>query len=351
MKDNTTNIQSSENVLLTGAGFTKNFGGLLASEMWAMIFNHRKVQAHPKIKELMRDNFDYESIYTSIMEGLDYTEDEKEAINDAVKSAYDYIDTILREYGGGNPYPPQLSNVTHFITLFNEPSRSSIGPENVTKSLQPKTSNKSFIFTLNQDLFFERLYDSAELSIPGIKKNPEWFGTYFRKELDEPDYCQPPNEEELNLVKQDSLSDGYFFLIKLHGSSNWKSYDGTQKMVIGSGKTEQIQKEPLLRWYFEIFKKVLSQNQRRLLIIGYGFGDDHINRIISDAVRDYDLRIYIISPDSPENFKTELFKKTKLGRYIWQGISGYFQHSLMDIFPESAETTQAGRNLTELFFE
>jgi hypothetical protein len=34
------NIQSSENILLTGAGFTKNFGGLLASEMWAEIFNH-----------------------------------------------------------------------------------------------------------------------------------------------------------------------------------------------------------------------------------------------------------------------------------------------------------------------
>jgi hypothetical protein len=353
MRDNNMIIQSSEHILLTGAGFTKNFGGLLASEMWATIFNHKKVQAHPKIKEEMLKKFDYESIYTSIMEGSDYTKAEKEAIDAAVKSAYDYIDTIIREYDYGVPYPPWLSNVTHFIAHFNENGRwkSSIGPNNVTYHFRNKTSNKSFIFTLNQDLFFERLYSNSGLSIPGIKNNPEWFTTYFRKELDESDYCQLPNEEELNPVKLNSLSDGYFFLIKLHGSSNWKSYDGTQKMVIGSGKPEQIQKEPLLRWYFEIFKKVLSQNQRRLLIIGYGFGDDHINRIISDAVRDYELKIYIISPDSPENFKTELFKKTELGRYIWQGISGYFQHSLMDIFPESAETTQAGRNLSELFFE
>ncbi|KAF5421924.1 MAG: hypothetical protein C5S44_05655 [Candidatus Methanocomedens sp.] len=51
MKDNNMNIQSSKHVLLTGAGFTKNFGTPLASEMWAEIFNHKKIQAQPKIKE------------------------------------------------------------------------------------------------------------------------------------------------------------------------------------------------------------------------------------------------------------------------------------------------------------
>jgi hypothetical protein len=84
MKDNNMNIQSSKYVLLTGAGFTKNFGTPLASEMWAEIFNHKKIQAQPKIKELMTTDFDYESIYYSILEGS-YIEDEKEAIIDAVK--------------------------------------------------------------------------------------------------------------------------------------------------------------------------------------------------------------------------------------------------------------------------
>jgi len=31
-------------ILLTGAGFTKNFGGFIASEMWAKIFNCRELQ-------------------------------------------------------------------------------------------------------------------------------------------------------------------------------------------------------------------------------------------------------------------------------------------------------------------
>jgi hypothetical protein len=30
----------SEIVLFTGAGFTKNFGGFLAKEMWSKIFNN-----------------------------------------------------------------------------------------------------------------------------------------------------------------------------------------------------------------------------------------------------------------------------------------------------------------------
>lgn len=329
MKDYNLNIHSSEHIILTGAGFTKNFGGLLASEMWAIIFNHKKIQDQPKIKKLMMDDFDFESIYYRIMEGS-YSDDEKEAITDAVKLAYENIDAILRKYDFGNPYPIGLQNVLELVWHFAE------------------TSDKSLIFTLNQDLFFERLYSGDKLSIPGIENNSEWFTSYYRKELEESDYCKLPDEEKLNRIKPDILSDGCNFIIKLHGSYNWKSYDGSDIMVIGRGKTEQIQKEPLLNYYFEVFEKALSQNQRRLLIIGYGFGDDHINNIISDAVRNHGLKIYVISPNSPG----DLFKKNKIGEDIWQGLSGYFPSTLEDIFPENpSEETQEKRNLFDVFFE
>ncbi len=42
---------------------SKFFGAPLAIEMWATIFNHKIIQAQPRIKELMMDDFDYESIY------------------------------------------------------------------------------------------------------------------------------------------------------------------------------------------------------------------------------------------------------------------------------------------------
>jgi hypothetical protein len=352
-KDGNMNIQNSEYILLTGAGFTKNFGGLLASEMWSVIFNYNRIQAYPKIKELMRDDFDYESVYTSIMEGSLYTKDEKEAINDAVKFAYEHIDTILMEYDGGVPRPVGLTEVLQLIDRFNDNRiKSFIGTNNVPYHIQTETGNKSFIFTLNQDLFFERLCSNCELSIPGIKNNSEWFTSMFRSPLSPSDYCNLPKKDELNRIKPDILSDGNFFLIKLHGSCNWISFDGTQKMVIGRGKKEQIQKEPLLMYYSEVFKKALSQYQRRLLIIGYSFGDEHINHIIAEAVREYGLKIYIISPDSPDDFKKELVEKKRFGKDIWQGISGYFPYSLIEIFPEdSRKKTQASKDLFKTFFE
>ena len=167
--------------------------------MWAEIFNHKKIQAQPKIKELMTNSFDYESIYHSIMEGS-YTDDEKEAINDAVKSAYEYIDTILIDIIKDHQYPnePININTNNLISKFSE-----------TESYC-YTDINSFIFTLNQDLFFERLYNNhydAKLSIPGIEINPEWFKTTFNRPLELSDYYQLPNEEELNLIKPEILSD------------------------------------------------------------------------------------------------------------------------------------------------
>jgi len=214
------------------------------------------------------------------------------------------------------------------------------------------TKNKSFIFTLNQDLFFERLISNHQLSIPGITKKSNFFTTYFRDELSEGDYCQLPDKYKLNHIKSNILSKGNFFFIKLHGSHNWKSFDGTPKMVIGKGKTEQIEKEPLLNYYFDIFKNVLFQKKRRLLIVGYGFGDEHINNIIAEAIRYYELKIYIISPDLPKDLKNKLINETKYGEYLWQGISGYFQNRLIEIFPEDLyHPTQASKKLIKNFFQ
>jgi hypothetical protein len=55
-------------VLLTGAGLTKNYGGYLASEMWATILNQPEVQDSPELLKGMRDleHLDYETFYEEI---------------------------------------------------------------------------------------------------------------------------------------------------------------------------------------------------------------------------------------------------------------------------------------------
>ena len=120
--------------------------------------------------------------------------------------------------------------------------------------------------------------------------------------------------------------EGNYFLIKLHGSCNWTSFDGSEMMVIGRGK--KIQTEPLLKRYFDIFDYVLSRGLHRLFIIGYGFGDIYINETISKYVIKNELKIYILLPESPKKLKEKLCEGPEKSKYtinIWRGISGYSQ--------------------------
>lgn len=41
--------QACENLLLIGAGFSKDFGGLLAREMWSEVFNDPEVRRLPDL--------------------------------------------------------------------------------------------------------------------------------------------------------------------------------------------------------------------------------------------------------------------------------------------------------------
>ena len=121
------NIQSTKHVLLLGAGFTKNFGGLLADEMWYEIFNHEKIQSQPKIKKLMMNNFDYEEVYYYVLKesrdeegkllSSEFTNEEKAAIKVATKSAYIHIDENLRRHIIDHPHPTRLYNANNLIFI------------------------------------------------------------------------------------------------------------------------------------------------------------------------------------------------------------------------------------------
>jgi hypothetical protein len=145
-----------------------------------------------------------------------------------------------------------------------------------------------------------------------------------------------------------------FVYIKLHGSCNWKSHDETNRMVIGHHKTRLIENEPLLKWHLSLFKDVLQQGRRNLVVIGYGFRDPHINDIIADAIRDRDLKLHIVSPLQPREFKDLLMSvhgtnihMIPRGEQLWDGLSGYYRSSVTEFFKtgQSQPTAQG-----EVFF-
>ena len=68
-------------------------------------------------------------------------------------------------------------------------------------------------------------------------------------------------------------------------------------MVIAGKKKEQIQSIPMLRWYFEKFTEIFSHDELHLLIIGYGFGDPHINEVLAQAIDEHGLVCSLLHPE------------------------------------------------------
>jgi hypothetical protein len=83
-------------------------------------------------------------------------------------------------------------------------------------------------------------------------------------------------------------------IYKLHGSYNWFAEPhGERLLVMGGNKTASIGAFKVLARYQDEFQALLSQPDAYLMVIGYGFGDSHINDAIQTAATK-GLRIFII---------------------------------------------------------
>jgi SIR2-like domain len=145
------------------------------------------------------------------------------------------------------------------------------------------------IFTLNQDLLPETQYlnrQRVDLSLIG---NRRWMGGVL-----------PGTEEILNPAgglydpltvlrrpvaspRNTPIDPRMQPLFKLHGSMNWQDPNGDRLLVMGGNKPTTMQRHPILMWYADKFLEMLSRPHTRLMVIGYGFGDDHINRLVREA--------------------------------------------------------------------
>ncbi len=311
-------------ILLTGAGFTYNFGGFLAREMWSKIFNNPLVQANKEIRELLQKDFDFESVYFEVTFGSKYNEQAKADLRKAVEGAYKDLDTTVKNYvfTGRNPMGVNIYGLGELFAFMSQ-----------------RGSDKGWFFTLNQDLYMERKngYRSPGALFPQVFNNGSEVGGQNMVQL--------PDQAGVDRAKSNLCNASY---IKLHGSYGWTSSSGSTQMVIGKNKVEDINREPLLKWYLDLFQDAIYEGSKKLLIIGYGFGDEHINRILLKGVQDYNLSIYIINPTDPENVK-KVLEGYQEGTYsvadthaIWKGVRGYFPYSLRQIYPpDQSSTTMA----------
>jgi hypothetical protein len=316
-------------VLLTGAGFTRNYGGFLSSDMWEQFFNNPKMP--DKLKSLMKkgskgndDFFNYEDIVQKVLVEDEYRE-HRDVLKEIVAGTYDRQEDKIETY--------------------------LIGRQAMVGSLQEFIyTNVSLFFTLNQDTFIEKYLPQIGehvLSMPYL--TPEQI------KYDKDITFRLPNEQELRAAAIPTLTnDRITNYIKLHGSRNWYDSQGKNFPVIGKNKREMIEKEPLLKKYFELFGTSLNTN-KKLLIIGYSFMDKHINEIIKEGIRK-GLKLFIVDAISSRQLRVNLMGTPANGapvlfnvseshkrilQEIWSGVSGYLKvNETEDLFGNKSESAR-----------
>jgi hypothetical protein len=327
-------------ILLTGAGFTANFGGILAKEMWSKILNNQRLDQLPEIKKILMGNFDFESVYSEIINGEKFSDDEKTAFQKIISESYGAMDETLKQFihSGYNQYGIDWRGVSEFLGMF------------AGSQTEPGVH-----FTLNQDLLLERSVKIHPLGMAAAQTQyREYWDSISLGQLDPSKQIVLPNDSGVaEFIEKNLPSVGGMYYIKLHGSQGWLSSTGKAQLVIGANKLEDIQKEPLLAWYFKIFEEALSRKDVSLFVIGYSFRDEHINKLLIDAIQKYGLKLIIISPEDPESFKSRMegnheksggvWQKSD-NHIIWESIRGYFPYKLNTIFPE-----QSGQIETQIF--
>jgi hypothetical protein len=331
---------------LTGAGFSYPFGGKLASEIWATLFSRPQVQERPRLPNMLIDalvkNRGFEVALEYLHTGHSYTTEDINAMESAVIESFIDMDSDIGDSHRFRDGEMNIHKWQGFLQKFQGPLNSS-------------TCNSSFIFTLNQDLLLERHWynfdhNRMQINVPGIP-HPNGLNIngrgFFGSGL-------PPYSEQFDIVvpREPTIElKGKLNYVKLHGSFNWRSEDGTSTLVIGGGKPSQIARLPILRAYSEIFRATLQKTEK-LLVIGYSFHDEHINDEIAKATVESGLSITIWDPYIQPIIQR--LTSTDTGKRILKNLRGTYTIKLHEAFPMADRGLRESSdwyNIKRQFFE
>jgi hypothetical protein len=259
-------------ILLTGAGFSRNWGGLLASDVLGYLLGCKELNEATRRLLLQKRNF--EDVLADLQRATD---------PEGKKRCQDLISALAGMFNGMG-----LAFMQKQFEFASQPD--------VRYSLNTFLSRFDAIYTLNQDTLLEQKYLSfvtpggrwSGANLPGMKYiNPQAMtGTPYDKIA-----VREPNPAAF------STSPGVQPYIKLHGSANWvESSMGSRILIMGGEKAVSIGQFPILSWYHDEFRKALLQPGARLMVIGYSFSDHHINEAIIQGITSSDLQIYLVDP-------------------------------------------------------
>jgi len=179
----------------------------------------------------------------------------------------------------------------------------------LTRPLNLKRAN---VFTLNYDTLIEQAADAD-----GIVLIDGFIGTVrrtFRPESFDQDLYFPAETTEGRVHRLERV----LHLYKLHGSINWvgEDWDWDNPYGVIATQGDEPPPESVLVYptpskfgdvlgmpYAELFRRFAASVVRRqstLFVIGYAFGDDHVNAIIRQALAIPSFSLVIVDPFAPQ---------------------------------------------------
>lgn len=275
-------------ILLLGAGFSRNWGGWLASEAFEYLLGSPGIAEDDGLRGLLwrhKDRGGFEAALAELQSSYLHTRNKAEKdrlarFQAAVSRMFADMNTAINKIVNFEPrQPPQVGRgIIDFLSRFD------------------------VIFTLNQDLLLERHY------VPFIRMGPprNWSGVTF------PGLVSANEHDPMNFLANQwkpgpigSISKSSQPIYKLHGSSNWIDDSGDQLLIMGANKLAAIKSHAILKSYQDIFAQSLATSDAKLMVIGYSFTDGHIDALIRDAASK-GLRLFIIDP-----LGTDVVNKTR----------------------------------------
>ncbi|MFC5500152.1 SIR2 family protein [Caenimonas terrae] len=268
-------------ILLLGAGFTRNWGGWLASELVGDLLG--RVSEHAELHQrLQRSVGDYEGLLGELRDAYDThptvsVEDQLTALYGALMASFGDMNGALAALSSMEfDFAPHMC-VQRFLMKFDA------------------------IFTLNQDLLFELHYTVPPYDDIGFA------GFHFPGMLPPMSFAERTPGEKLRdsgawtrtEFRRDSNLQPIY---KLHGSVNWRDRLGGDVVVMGTQKQSTIAGNELLRDYFEEFRAQLAVGNTRLMVIGYGWRDEHVNEALISATAS-GMRMFVVSPEGSDAFR------------------------------------------------
>jgi len=214
----------------------------------------------------------------------------------------------------------------------------------LTRPLNLKRVN---LFTLNYDTLVEQAADAE-----GIVLLDGFVGTerrIFRPECYEQDLYFPAETTEGRVHRLDRV----VHLYKLHGSITWvgdepdidNPYGVTARPFDPSAPaasrliypTPAKYGETLGMPYSELFRRfaaALVRPQSVLFTVGYGFGDEHVNAIIREALVMPSFTLVVVDPKPQSEFVTVLRQQGDQRVWIAEGAPGTFKSFVERVLPD-----------------